>query len=148
MSRPVDLLAPLDIGALAQSGGRPAFAAWSAAAGWVRPCVKVVLVVHLMAVVAGAWKAENLGNDTRALLFGIVETAVVLGYQVFQGVMVVDDLMMGRRAPASHDQVYWPLAKGPLQAEAAGASAREGTVSRDGKGEEPGAEVPDRLAGS
>lgn len=119
---------------------------------WVRPCVKVVLVVHLMAVVAGAWKAENLGNDTKALLFGIVETAVVLGYQVFMGAMVVDDLMMGRRAPAPHNKAYWPLAKGPpqSQADAADVSARECSVSRDdGRAESPRAAVAlDRLAGS
>jgi hypothetical protein len=95
-------LLAVDCGALVQPGD-PAFISWSLRVQrWVRPSVKAVLALHLVAVGVGAWKALSLTDDVRALAFGIVETTVIIGDQVFQGAMVVDDLMLDHelRSPA------------------------------------------------
>jgi len=63
---------------------------------WVRPALKLVFCLHFVAAAAGALKAESLGDDRSALAFGILETLLVLGYQLFQGVFVVDDMVVGR----------------------------------------------------
>lgn len=64
----------------------------------VRPALMLVVVIHALAFIAAVVKAESLGDDRSALAFGILETLVVLGYQLYQGVFVVDDMMVGREA--------------------------------------------------
>lgn len=97
------LAAPVDFDALSRSAaaaGDTDLQAWA----WrvqhrVRPVLKFVLWLHLAAMGAAVWKAEGLGDDRKALVFGILETAVVLGYQFFQGVFAVDDAMVGSPRP-------------------------------------------------
>jgi len=62
----------------------------------VRPALKFIVVIHVLAGISAVVKAESLGDDRSALAFGIMETLVVLGYQLYQGVFIVDDMMVGR----------------------------------------------------
>eukprot|EP00411_Alexandrium_monilatum_P017809 CAMPEP_0175254512 /NCGR_PEP_ID=MMETSP0093-20121207/37229_1 /TAXON_ID=311494 /ORGANISM="Alexandrium monilatum, Strain CCMP3105" /LENGTH=323 /DNA_ID=CAMNT_0016548835 /DNA_START=38 /DNA_END=1009 /DNA_ORIENTATION=- len=83
-----------------EQGGE--FAAWTFRVRcWVRPALKLVIILHILAGAAAVLKAESLHDDLSALIFGILETMVVLGYQLYQGVFVVDDIMVGRVVPAS-----------------------------------------------
>mmetsp|Transcript_87514 Transcript_87514/g.220193 ORF Transcript_87514/g.220193 Transcript_87514/m.220193 type:complete len:326 (+) Transcript_87514:89-1066(+) len=94
LSISIYLAAPIDLVALEQSGNAEAAAWASRARRVVRPALKFVLALHALALGAAVWKAESLGDDRSALLFGVLETALVLGYQLFAGVFVVDDAMV------------------------------------------------------
>lgn len=81
--------------------GEDELAIWTRRARcWVRPALKLVISLHVLAFAAAVLKAESLGDDRSALAFGILETLVVLGYQLYQGVFIVDDMMVGRPVPA------------------------------------------------
>jgi len=59
----------------------------------------LVLALHLFLAGAAVWKVANLGDDLRALIFGVVEVAVILGYQGFMAAFAFDDIV-ANRAPA------------------------------------------------
>jgi len=65
----------------------------------VWPSLKVVLFLHIAAVVAGIWKIQYLEDNVAALVFGIFETSVIVGYQLFLAVFAVDDAMVGSCLP-------------------------------------------------
>lgn len=104
------LFAPIDFSALAAQVEPAAdhdgdFAIW---VSWLQklvwPALKVVLVLHLAALVAGFWKISRLEDRVAALIFGIVETSVIVGYQFFLAVFAVDDAMVGRSLPVKQKQ--------------------------------------------
>jgi hypothetical protein len=67
---------------------------------WVRPTLKCVVLLHVAAMVAGIWKIQRLEDKRAALLFGVLETAVIFGYQVFLAAFAVDDVMIGKTMPS------------------------------------------------
>lgn len=75
--------------------------AWVAAQRSVRPVLKFLLILHGIVLATVAWKAESLGDDWPALVFGVFETLLILGYQLFQGVFVWDDVMKMRGVVAA-----------------------------------------------
>eukprot|EP00405_Crypthecodinium_cohnii_P018154 CAMPEP_0206459424 /NCGR_PEP_ID=MMETSP0324_2-20121206/24164_1 /ASSEMBLY_ACC=CAM_ASM_000836 /TAXON_ID=2866 /ORGANISM="Crypthecodinium cohnii, Strain Seligo" /LENGTH=323 /DNA_ID=CAMNT_0053930965 /DNA_START=140 /DNA_END=1111 /DNA_ORIENTATION=+ len=96
------LLATKDLNPLLASGDVEAMA-WAAQThDIVRPVLKCVAALHILVFVSATWKAESLADDRAALAFGIVETSLVLAYQVFGGIFFMDDMLMGRalEAPA------------------------------------------------
>jgi len=67
-------------------------AAWTAKTRrWVLPVMKSVLGLTAICVLSAAWKCERLGDDTRSLLFGVLETMVLIGYEFVLGSFIVDD---------------------------------------------------------
>lgn len=104
----VYLYAPVDYTRLGQTQGETSLAAWtSRVQRWVRPALKLVIGLHFAAGAAAIWKARRLGDDHAALLFGVLETAVVLSYQLWQGVFVVDDAMVHRKPTAALAAPRW-----------------------------------------
>lgn len=97
--------APVDLSAVAAAAGED-IGAWTLRQRWVRPVLKLVLGLHVVALMAGAWKAHNLQDDCAALLFGVLETALILGYQLFQGVFVVDDVMVSLKSERRGPRVW------------------------------------------
>jgi hypothetical protein len=91
------LIATADLGSLIRRGTEDQqLLAWTdRVQNCVRPVLKAILLLHVLALLAGAWKSESLGDDGSALLFGVLETSLILGYQLFQAVFVVDDVMVG-----------------------------------------------------
>jgi hypothetical protein len=67
---------------------------------WVRPTLKFVVLLHVAAFVAGIWKIQRLEDQRAALLFGVLETAVIFGYQIFLAAFAVDDVMIGKTMPS------------------------------------------------
>jgi hypothetical protein len=57
----------------------------------VRPALKFFVLLHFITCGAAYWKAENLGSDGKALLFGVLETLVILSYQGVHAVFAMDD---------------------------------------------------------
>jgi len=88
------LVATSDLEALADAEDQQLLAWTGRQRRCVRPVLKAVLLLHVLAGAAGAWKSESLGDDGSALLFGVLETSLILGYQLFQAVFVVDDMMV------------------------------------------------------
>lgn len=78
----------------------------------VRPVLKAVVAVHVAAGIAGAWKMQRLEDSRAALAFGITETAVIFGYQIFLAVFAVDDATV-RQEKLSGSNVPEQLVKGP-----------------------------------
>lgn len=97
------LAATRDLAAVTSSNNAE-LVAWVAAQRWVRPVLAFVLALHGVAGVTAVWKAETVGDDWPALAFGIFETLLVLGYQLFQGVFVLDDIMQLRGAAGTAPQ--------------------------------------------
>lgn len=79
----------------------------------VRPVLLFVLSLHVLTLASAVWKSERLGDDWVALVFGVFETMLVVGYQLFQGVFVWDDMMVAQRASRTKIE-----AKSPAPAEA------------------------------
>lgn len=80
--------------------------AWATQQRWIRPVLKAILVLHAVAFAAAAWKAESLGDDLPALIFGIVETMLVLAYQAWPLVLGLDDMaaLRGKGMAAQPEQ--------------------------------------------
>mmetsp|Transcript_20246 Transcript_20246/g.51352 ORF Transcript_20246/g.51352 Transcript_20246/m.51352 type:complete len:352 (+) Transcript_20246:92-1147(+) len=91
------LAATVDLSTVVANGDEEVAAWASGVVQWVRPVLKFVLSLHVLALGSAVWKAESLGDDRSALLFGILETTLVLGYQLFAGIFVVDDVLVARR---------------------------------------------------
>jgi len=84
-----------DFSAIAEATGDASKVAWASRVDrWVRPTLKTVAWLHVVAFVAALLKAEDLADDRKALLFGVLETLTVLGYQAFVAVFAVDDEAM------------------------------------------------------
>eukprot|EP00933_Yihiella_yeosuensis_P027336 TRINITY_DN21209_c0_g1_i1.p1 TRINITY_DN21209_c0_g1~~TRINITY_DN21209_c0_g1_i1.p1 ORF type:complete len:357 (-),score=65.68 TRINITY_DN21209_c0_g1_i1:167-1237(-) len=97
------LTIPTDLPASGGEGKRSD--AWRELMAWskhtkntVRPILKIALFCHVAVVVVGGLKASSLGDDYRALAFGIVETAVVIAYQAFQMAFVYEDFLIDAKA--------------------------------------------------
>mmetsp|Transcript_99799 Transcript_99799/g.316792 ORF Transcript_99799/g.316792 Transcript_99799/m.316792 type:complete len:308 (-) Transcript_99799:16-939(-) len=97
LSACIYLAVPVDFSSMAARAGADAgLVEWAPRVQrWVRPSLKLVLGLHVVATLAGIWKAQSLGDERAALTFGVLETAVVLGYQLFLAVFVIDDIMVG-----------------------------------------------------
>ncbi|CAK0811101.1 unnamed protein product [Prorocentrum cordatum] len=63
---------------------------------WVFPSLWLVLGLTAMCFASALWKCERLGDDRPSLVFGVLETITITGYQLVLGVFVVDDRMMAR----------------------------------------------------
>eukprot|EP00419_Tripos_fusus_P033169 CAMPEP_0172762616 /NCGR_PEP_ID=MMETSP1074-20121228/173834_1 /TAXON_ID=2916 /ORGANISM="Ceratium fusus, Strain PA161109" /LENGTH=283 /DNA_ID=CAMNT_0013597041 /DNA_START=55 /DNA_END=906 /DNA_ORIENTATION=- len=61
----------------------------------VRPALKLFVLLHFITCGAAYWKVENLGSDGKALLFGVLETLVILSYQGAHVVFALDDVTVG-----------------------------------------------------
>jgi len=101
------LLTPIDYSALAANAAKACngcderldcdFAVWAMRLqSRVKPALMFVVVLHVVALAAGLWKIQCLHDTRAALVFGVAETATVLGYQLFIGIFSVDDAMVGR----------------------------------------------------
>merc|ERR1719379_2715592 len=55
------------------------------------PVLRLALGLHFAALAAGMLKMQRLDDNRIALMFGIFETAVILGYQLFLASFAVDD---------------------------------------------------------
>jgi len=81
---------------VAKASGDPVRNKWaSCAQNRVRPALKLIMLLHFITCGAAYWKVENLGSDGKALLFGVLETLVILSYQGSQAVFAMDDGTIG-----------------------------------------------------
>eukprot|EP00931_Biecheleriopsis_adriatica_P079495 TRINITY_DN52911_c0_g1_i1.p1 TRINITY_DN52911_c0_g1~~TRINITY_DN52911_c0_g1_i1.p1 ORF type:complete len:299 (+),score=34.14 TRINITY_DN52911_c0_g1_i1:99-899(+) len=77
------------------------FALWAARVQRrVKPVSKFVLGLHVLVLAFGVLKVARPHDRLAALGFGIFETAVIVGYQLYQAVLAVDDVMVGRKFEA------------------------------------------------
>eukprot|EP00747_Dinoflagellata_sp_TGD_P169489 gnl/TRDRNA2_/TRDRNA2_198558_c0_seq1.p1 gnl/TRDRNA2_/TRDRNA2_198558_c0~~gnl/TRDRNA2_/TRDRNA2_198558_c0_seq1.p1 ORF type:complete len:326 (+),score=58.43 gnl/TRDRNA2_/TRDRNA2_198558_c0_seq1:26-979(+) len=101
------LAVPVNFQALAAADedvGGGLLAAWAARVQHhVRPVLMFVLVLHAAALVSAVLKAEMLGDERFAQLFGLLETSVILGYQLFVAVFAVDDVLVGQLVPSASE---------------------------------------------
>lgn len=89
----VYLVAPIDFDALGK--GCDDGEAWaSQVQRWVKTMLRLVLALTALCFASALWKCEGLGDDRRSLVFGVLETATIVGYQFVLGAMVVDDWRM------------------------------------------------------
>jgi len=104
------LAAPIDFERL--TGGDDALMLWaSRQRSCVRPVLKLQALLHVFTLASAVLKGEQLGDDRAALLFGVFETLTILGYQVMQGVFVLDDVVVGSGLPS----MAAPASEGPAR---------------------------------
>jgi hypothetical protein len=88
------LFLPLDFKALAKVEDT-ALAAWAVnMSDVVKPTIKFGIGLHVATLVAALLKSEAIDHHGAALLFGVLETATVLSYQVFQVAFMTDDIIV------------------------------------------------------
>lgn len=74
-------------------GSAGALGAWSQRTQrWVVPVLNLQLLLFVVTGVSGVLKVAMLGDNLAALLFGVLETVVILSMQLFIGCFVVDDM--------------------------------------------------------
>jgi len=94
------LVAPIDVDRLTVSGSSE-FTLWASRQhSVVRPLLKCQAFLHVLLLASAVWKGENMGDDRAALLFGVLETLVIVGYQLVQGIFVCDDAIVGTKLPS------------------------------------------------
>jgi len=76
----------------------------SCAQNRVRPAFKFFLLLHFITCGAAYLKAEDLGSDVKALLFGVLEFLIILSYQGTHAVLAMDDRTIFLAAKAQSDQ--------------------------------------------
>lgn len=87
-------------GDVANASSESEFSQWaSRVQTLVRPTLKFVVLLHIAAFIAGIWKIQRLEDNRAAVVFGVLETSVVFGYQVFLAVFALDDVMIGKTIP-------------------------------------------------
>lgn len=67
-----------------------------------RSTVGLIFAFHFAALAAGHWKASGLGDDVRALCFGVVETLLVLLYQLWMALYTTEELQMYEAVSDEH----------------------------------------------
>jgi len=98
---------PLDWSLLARwSGQDKLLKTWAIQVQSVEiPACKSVLVLTVLCMLSAAWKTAYLGDDLRSLAFGVLETLVIIAYQVVLGVFNIDEKMIearSRRSPSNN----------------------------------------------
>merc|ERR1712129_112211 len=80
------------------------------------PACKAVMVLTILCMMSAAWKTNYLGDDLRSLAFGVLETIVILGYQVVMALFAIDERMIGVLSrTTSSDLLPKPQVAGALQ---------------------------------
>jgi len=75
------------------AGGSAALDAWSQRTQrWVVPVLNLQLLLFVVTGASGVLKVAMLGDNLAALLFGVLETVVILSMQLFVGCFAVDDM--------------------------------------------------------
>lgn len=58
------------------------------------PACKALIVLTILCMMSAAWKTNYLGDDLRSLAFGVLETVVIIGYQVVMALFAIDEQMI------------------------------------------------------
>lgn len=99
------------------------------------PTLRAVLILTAICFASAAWKTDFLGDDRRSLVFGVLETTVILGYQAMFVAFTVNDHMIDLDATQQSDK-------------SSKLSASHINEPSDIKGPEQAEPVPETLMGS
>lgn len=66
-----------------------------------RPCLHLIMCLTVICIISAMWKCEKLGDDWRSLIFGLLETMVIVAYQLGVGISAADDSMVDSKVVKS-----------------------------------------------